>query len=264
MQEIEIFQVDVFTDRIFAGNPAAVCVLERWIDRSLLQNIAAENNQSETAFIVAAAKGFEIRWFAPRAEVELCGHATLAAAFVVTEYLQPGLTTVKFYSAMHELNVRKIQARWEMDFPRLTYVAIALPEEAIEGLGVRASEAYEGNGTLVLLVENSKILAEAQPNLTFMKDRKIFLSLTCAADPGENIDFVSRFFAPSVGVDEDSATGSVHCLLGPLWSTKLAKNHLHARQLSKRGGSLSLEVTEQRVFISGQAVLYLRGRISLS
>jgi predicted PhzF superfamily epimerase YddE/YHI9 len=264
MQSIDIYRANAFTQDIFAGNPAAVCILEHWLAESVLQRIAKENNLSETAFLVPCAQGFQIRWFAPDKEVQLCGHATLAAGYVVMNFLQPHHGLIRFQSPDRELVVRKKAEDWELEFPRFAWDL--RPPESLESplKALRPLEVLWGNETLILRLAGEKAVEDAKPDLAYLRDSKTFLAITAQADPGANYDFVTRFFAPSVGVDEDPVTGSVHCLLGPYWSDRLKKRELKARQLSARGGTLTLSIATEKVFIAGQACLYMAGKIMLS
>ncbi len=263
MQSIDIYQIDAFTHELFKGNPAAVCVLDEWFSDDVMQNIAQENNLSETAFIVKVGDNYQIRWMAPKGEVDLCGHATLAAACAITEFIDPERKEVLFLNGSRELIVQKMRNEWKLKFPRFDLEPYDLKNLDAPLLALSPQEAYWGNETLVLVLSSQDKLIRAAPDLQYLKEAGTFLSLTAVADQGKEYDFVSRFFAPSVGIDEDPVTGSVHCLLAPLWKQKLGKNKLKARQLSKRGGHLTLRVEDDHVYISGGATPYMSGKLIL-
>lgn len=257
---IPIYQIDAFSSRIFSGNPAAVCPLEEWLEDSLLQQIAQENNLSETAFFVPEGGGYHIRWFTPVAEVDLCGHATLAAAFVILNYFDTSSGQVSFNSKSGRLAVVKEHELLSMDFPSQPPVRCEAPKELLDGIGkepleVLCSEDY----VAVFLGENDII--ELNPDMGILK--KLDLRGVIVTAQGNNVDFVSRFFAPKFGVNEDPVTGSAHCALTPYWSNKLNKKHLHAYQVSQRGGELFCKDGGNRVIISGRAVQFMKGSITI-
>lgn len=256
--EAPLFQVDAFTDRLFAGNPAAVCVLPRWPEAGVLQSIASENNLSETAFLVGAGSEYELRWFTPVAEVDLCGHATLASAFVLFERF--GLEgQVTFDTRKGRLVVgRDEEGFLRMDFPALPARPCEAPAEMLEALGGSPDEVWLADDYLVRYADEGAV-RELGPDfsaLTGFAARGVIVTA-----PGEHVDFVSRFFAPDLGIPEDPVTGSAHCTLTPYWAERLGQSRLHARQISRRGGELWCELKEDRVEISGNAVLYLSGSI---
>jgi PhzF family phenazine biosynthesis protein len=260
--DIRIFQVDAFTERLFAGNPAAVCPLERWPDDDLLRSIAAENNLSETAFFVPEATGdaFHLRWFTPVAEVDLCGHATLATAHVLLRYMEPSLDVARFRTRSGELEVRRQGERLVMDFPALRPEPCEPPAGLAAALGTSPDEVLAASDYVVVL-PSAKAVRDLNPDMRAVAalDRR-GLAVTAPGDqPG--VDFVSRFFAPALGVPEDPVTGSAHCELAPLWAARTGKKRLRARQLSPRGGEVLCEVEGDRVRLSGRAVLYLEGTI---
>lgn len=257
---IPLYQIDAFADRVFAGNPAAVCPLERWPDDALLQSIAAENNLPETGFFIPTEETPRLRWFTPLAEVDLCGHATLAAAFVLFERLHPGREAVTFQSRSGPLTVTRSGDLLSLDFPALP-LSDPLPISEFAA-ALQASPVEVRGGMDLLAIFNSEAEVRAlQPDLERLK------GLDCrgviATAPGDEVDFVSRFFAPAVGIPEDPVTGSAHCALTPYWAERLGKTRLRARQLSPRGGELLCELQDERVRISGRAVLYLEGIIQL-
>lgn len=260
--QIPIYQVDAFTSQPFAGNPAAVCVLESWLDDAVMQNIAAENNLSETAFIVCSEKGYDLRWFTPNMEVDLCGHATLASAYVVFEYLQPTWERVNFYTTSGQLAVDKTdKGLLSMDFPTTEGVHIDVLPIVEQALGVTPQDVRLSRDLLVVLESEQQVM-ELQPDFEKIKQIPDALGVIVTA-AGQQTDFVSRFFAPLAGVPEDPVTGSAHCTLIPYWAKRLGKNSLHARQGLLRGGELFCEYQGKRVLISGFAALYLAGQISI-
>lgn len=256
---LTIYQVDAFAKEIFKGNPAAVCPLEDWIDAELMQKIALENNLSETAFFVKNADVYEIRWFTPTFEIDLCGHATLASAFVIFEILKAEEKLVKFRSQKSgELTVEKNGDRLTLDFPSRPVSPAVAPEGLIEAIGREPKEIYKARDYF-LVYENEQEIAQIKPDFTALL--KIDAHGFIVTAKGENSDFVSRFFAPEVGVFEDPVTGSAHCNLIPFWAERLGKDELFAKQISARGGELFCKLEGDRVKIGGNAVLYLKGEI---
>ncbi len=253
-----IYQVDAFTDQMFRGNPAAVCPLKSWPEDALLQQIAAENNLSETAFFVRREDHFHIRWFTPTVEVELCGHATLAAAWVLFHRLDYGDSPVNFHSSSGDLQVRRAGDWLTLDFPSTPAVPCSPPEGLLESFHLTPIEVLH-SANYLLVFENEDEIRTLTPDLARLKTLRGGAFIVTA--PGHNCDFVSRLFAPNYGIDEDPVTGSSHCTLAPYWAEKLGKQKFTARQLSKRGGELRCELCGDRVLISGQAALYLEGRI---
>lgn len=260
MRKIPLYQIDAFSSRVFAGNPAAVCPLEAWLDDSLLQAIAQENNLSETAFFIPDEKGYHIRWFTPLAEVDLCGHATLATAFVIFNSFEPSGTQVSFESRSGTLTVARENGLLAMDFPSQPPEPCEAPEELLEGLGKHSSEVLRSEDYFVVYASEEDILG-LKPD--FQKLKKVGLRGVTVTSKGSEADFVSRFFAPKLGVDEDPVTGSSHCALTPYWAGKLEKERLHAFQLSRRGGELFCTHRGDRTVIAGQAVQYMEGTISV-
>ena len=259
---LPIYQVDAFADRVFHGNPAAVCPLETWLPDAALQGIAAENNLSETAFFVREGSNYALRWFTPSVEVDLCGHATLASGYVVMRFLEPQRERVSFHTAKAgTLVVNRRADMLVMDFPAWPAVPVAPPPRLFAALGGTPREVLRARDHLVLYGSAAEIAA-LTPDLAALAKVDCWAVIVTA--PGENgIDFVSRFFAPAQGVPEDPATGSAHCTLVPYWAKRLGKTELEARQLSRRGGALSCALDGDRVSIAGKAVLYLEGRISV-
>jgi PhzF family phenazine biosynthesis protein len=258
---IPIYQVDAFTDRLFAGNPAAVCPLKEWLPDPTLQAIAAENNLSETAFFVGEGEGYLLRWFTPTVEVELCGHATLASGFVVTEILQRGQASVAFHTLKAgTLTVAKDGEWLAMDFPAWPPEPAAADPRVLAALGAAPAEMLSGRGSTLAVFARTEEVAALKPDFAAL--RGLAGGDIIATAPGrDGIDFVSRYFAPNHGIDEDPVTGSAHCVLTPYWASRLGKTRLSARQISARGGDLVCELKGARVTLSGQAKLYLEGTI---
>lgn len=259
---IKLYQIDAFATRVFEGNPAAVCPLEKWLDDSLLQAIAGENNLSETAYFVPQGQAYELRWFSPEAEVDLCGHATLAAAFVIFTMLGHPGPAVTFKTKSGTLSVSRQDDLLVMDFPALPPGACP-PQAALsvtEGLGRQPLEVLSSLDYIAVYGEEGDVRA-VSPD--FLKLRELGLRGVAVTARGKDVDFVSRFFAPKYGIDEDPVTGSAHSELAPYWSALLGKMSLTARQLSRRGGELLCEVRGDRVMLSGRAVKYLEGEITI-
>jgi PhzF family phenazine biosynthesis protein len=259
---IPIYQVDAFTSELFSGNPAAVCILDGWLDDKSLTAISAENNLSETAFLVKSEQGFEIRWFTPLTEVARCGHATLASSFIIFNKLQWPQGVIHFQTRESGiLSVKRNGELLEMDFPAIPTFKQTIPDGLVDDLNHSLLEVLGTDKDLLAVVEDEKAVRELEPNLlSLMKIEKQGIIVTAS---GVQCDFVSRYFAPRLGVSEDPVTGSSHCILAPYWAKRLGKKQLHARQVSKRGGELFCEDSGERVTIAGKAVLYLEGRITL-
>lgn len=258
--KIDLYQVDAFADQVFAGNPAAVCPLQEWPDSALLQAIAMENNLSETAFLAPEEDGFRLRWFTPTTEVELCGHATLATAFVLFERLGYDGPEIDFHTRSGRLTVGRQGDSLRMDFPALPPRDCDAPDALLRGLGRQPVEVLVAEDYMAVFAEEDDIRA-LEPD--FRTLRVLEKRGVVATAPGREVDFVSRFFAPGHGIDEDPVTGSAHCELAPYWSEKLGKKRLTARQLSSRGGSLICEAQGERVLLFGRAVLYMKGEVEL-
>lgn len=258
--KIPIYQVDAFTSELFSGNPAAVCILDEWPDDARLQAIAAENNLSETAFLLKWGEDIKIRWFTPVTEVSLCGHATLASAFVIFNCLKWTEKVARFQSLRSGvLPVTRNDDLLEMDFPARPPSRQSVPRRLADALNHSPVEVLGTAEDLLVLLEDERAVRELKPDFRLLmevKQRGIIVSA-----PGEQCDFVSRFFAPHVGIPEDPVTGSAHCVLIPYWAKRLGKKRLHARQVSERGGELFCEDRGDRVTIAGSAVLYLEGVI---
>jgi PhzF family phenazine biosynthesis protein len=259
--KVPIYQVDAFTDKVFKGNPAAVCPLESWIEEQLLQNIAAENNLSETAFFVMSDNHFEIRWFTPKVEVNLCGHATLASAHVIFRHLSYNQDEITFESKSGLLKVYKRGDSLVLDFPAAKVTSAIIRNELSKALGKIPVAVYKSGQKLLALYEDEKSIDSIQPDFEKLKSVD-FMGVIVTA-PGNKVDFVSRFFAPKVGINEDPVTGSAHTLLIPFWAKRLGKEKLKAKQISKRVGELDCELKGDRVWIGGQAVTYMIGEIEI-
>ena len=260
MDRFPLYQIDAFSNRPFAGNPAAVMPLERWLPDEVMQAIAAENNLSETAFFVPEGDGYRIRWFMPVGEIDLCGHATLASAFVVLTELQPGLDRVAFASASGPLIVTREGDRFCLDFPRRDPNPLSCPSGLAEALGADVKEAWLTRDLFALL-EDEAAVRNLEPNMDALL--RLEPSSFVVTAPGTDCDFVSRCFCPREGIPEDPVTGSTHCVLVPYWAGRLGKTALRARQISKRGGELFCELRGDRVKIAGQAVKVLEGTMFL-
>lgn len=259
--KISIYQIDAFTSELFGGNPAAVCPLDEWLADDIMQKIATENNLSETAFFVQKDDGFELRWFTPEMEVDLCGHATLASAHVLFHYLNYDKETIKFFSKSGELSVKKDNDLLALDFPSRDCHSIEPPEVLSASLNIQPVEVYDSGQNLMAVYDSEEDILALRPN--FLKLKEMEGKGLIATAKGNSCDFVSRFFAPSAGIDEDPVTGSAHCTLTPYWSKTLDKKSLHAKQISKRGGELFCEDALERTIIKGKAVTYLIGQIEI-
>jgi PhzF family phenazine biosynthesis protein len=260
---LPIFQVDAFADRLFRGNPAAVVPVPAWPEDEILQAVAAENNLSETAFIRGEGEDWQIRWFTPGTEVDLCGHATLASAWVICNELAEGVDHVRFQSASGELEVtRDADGRLELDFPALPPGPGLPAENEVLGiaLGAEPEVVMQAKDCLAVFRQESQV-RELRPDVAALA--RLDCRGVIVTAPGDDCDFVSRFFAPKVGVPEDPVTGSAHCTLAPDWARRLEVSTLHARQISARGGDLFLRYLGERVRIAGHAVPYLRGVIEV-
>lgn len=260
--KLRIYQVDAFATKVFSGNPAAVCPLDQWIDEKLMQDIAMENNLAETAFIVVASSSVEIRWFTPSVEVDLCGHATLAAAYVLFTFEGYKGDVINFQSHRSgRLSVRREGDQLTMNFPTDVFSPVATTDALTAGVSIKPLEIYRGKTDLMF------VYADQSDVTTLAVDYGQLAKLPCrgviVTAPGNRVDFVSRFFAPQSGINEDPVTGSAHTTLTPYWSRRLDKNELTAMQLSPRQGKLLCKYLGDRVEISGSARSYLRGEIEV-
>lgn len=260
MDTLKIYQVDAFTDRLFSGNPAAVCLLHDWINDELMQSIAAENNLAETAFIVPKGTAIEIRWFTPSTEVDLCGHATLASAHVLFNCLGYKESVLTFFSPRSgALKVSRQEDYLYLDFPTDSLAACDNRIEITHCIGFEPKEVYKGKTDYIAVVETEEDVLNCCPDLSEVcKLKARGLAITAR---GNDVDFVSRFFAPQSGIVEDPVTGSAHTSLIPIWAKKLGKKQMTAKQLSERGGYLVCEDKGERCSIGGKAVLYMTGEL---
>ncbi len=262
---LKMFRVDAFTDKVFHGNPAAVVPLKRWLDDAAMQDIAMENNLSETAFFVPERTGFGLRWFTPAAEVPLCGHATLAAAHVILRLIHPSRKSVRFHTLSGDLTVTRKGELLTMDFPRFEPLRCEEPAKLAEGLGIRPAEVWKTREDrhYYAVFESAREVRSMAPNMGILEQLHPY-QVAVTAPGGDAEDFVSRFFAPGIGIPEDPVTGSMHCALIPYWAKRLGKTTLHSRQVSKREGELFCEdvPAEGRVRISGRAAPSLTGYLN--
>lgn len=247
------YVVDAFTDKVFGGNPAAVCVMENWLSDEILMNITKENNLSETAFAVQEQDYYRLRWFTPGGEIDLCGHATLATAYVITHFINSDCTSVSFETMSGTLTVQKKGDLYEMDFPAYELTPVTVTDEMIDAIGAKPMEAYMGRD-LLCIMDNEETVRQLQPNMDkLLSIDGLLLQVTAK---GKEYDCVSRSFAPKLNVIEDPVCGSGHCHIIPFWVNKLGKNSLVAYQASQRGGTLYCDYQRDRVKLSGKAVLY--------
>ncbi len=262
--ELRLYQIDAFATELFRGNPAAVCPLEKWLPDGTLQAIAQENNLAETAFFVPQNGEFHLRWFTPRLEVDLCGHATLASSFVIFTELDRGRQSVEFASRSGPLIVRRNGDLLTMDFPAWGLSRLNEPPAAlVEGLGKEPKEIFSvtpGRNYFAVYNSEAEVLS-LRPNFARLEELHPHGVIVTA--PGDNSDCASRYFAPSYGIPEDPVTGSIHSALTPYWGKRLNKTKIHARQVSPRGGELFCEDKGGRVYISGHAIKYLEGTIQV-
>ena len=258
---MKYYIVDAFTETLFKGNQAGVCLLDEWPDVNVMQNIAFENNLAETAFIVKRDTHYDLRWFTPEQEIDLCGHATLASAFILFNHTGFKDEVIEFQTMSGKLIVRKIDDLYELDFPSRMPEKTEITPQMIKSIGLPVLEAHISRD-LLLLVENEQQVQNLIPDYDVMKELKNCLGIIVTAK-GTSADFVSRFFMPGTSIPEDPVTGSAHCTLIPFWSERLQKNKMAAKQLSKRGGTLYCEHCNDRVKIAGKAVLYLEGNLKV-
>ncbi len=257
-----MYQIDAFADRTFTGNQACVCPMEQWLDDATLQAIAAENNVAETAFFIPKGNGYHLRWCTPTIEVDLCGHATLAAAYVVFHHLRPELSRVEFQTRSGLVTVDREGDRLVLDFPSRPGVPEPVTPQIIAALGREPREVLRSRD-LMCVFDSAEDVRRLQPDMPRVAELQCLGVIATAPGDEPEVDFVSRFFAPQSGIPEDPATGSAHCTLTPYWSQRLGRNDLHARQLSSRGAELWLTQCGDRVRIAGRAVQYLQGTINV-
>jgi len=257
---IPIYQADAFTDQLFGGNPAAICPLTEWLPAETMQKIATENNLAETAYFVKQGDGYGLRWFTPEFEIDLCGHATLASAHILFTELGYAEPTINFYTQKAgTLTVTKNGDKYTLDFPSRPPQPVKAPADLIESLGGKVPLEILKSRDYFLVYETEQDIRDMKPDFNLMgKVETVGVIVTAK---GDTVDFVSRFFAPSAGINEDPVTGSAHCNLIPYWAAKLGKNELHAYQISSRKGELWCENKGERVLMSGKAVTYLKGEI---
>lgn len=261
ISELKIYQVDSFTDQTFKGNPAGVCPLSEWLPHETMQSIAAELNLSETAFYVPGQKTYGLKWFTPLSEVDLCGHATLAAAHIVFSHENYKGKQLRFDSNSGVLNVSHSNLGYHMDFPADAPAPIHI-SKVKDAVDQEILEAFKGKFDYLLVLKDEDAIRNAIPNLSKIKELKSTGLIITA--PGSQKDFVSRAFYPNVGIDEDPVTGSAHTLLTPYWAVRLNKNKLEAAQLSSRGGQLSCSLSSNRIILTGQAITVMEGKIFLN
>lgn len=256
---LKVYQIDAFTNQVFKGNPAAVVPLDSWLPTETMQQIAAENNLAETAFFVQENKKFHIKWFTPTVEIELCGHATLASAFVIYNYLDYGKDDIHFTCMVGDLFVTKKEDWITLNFPSIeTEIVKNIPSLLSQAIGTHPIAFYDSKTKYVALLEDEESVQNCQPDFSLINQLEKSLIITAK---GNKVDFVSRFFAPQLGINEDPVTGSAHSVLIPFWSKKLNRIEMDAMQLSQRTGFLKCKYLEDRVEMSGQAVCYLVGEI---
>ena len=258
---LSLYQVDAFASSLFKGNPAAVIPLQQWLTDQQMQQIAAENNLSETAFFIPEAEDFHIRWFTPKAEVNLCGHATLATAHVLFNELYYEKDRLSFNSKSGTLIVRKVDDKLQLDFPADSMVETTADPVFKAALGYQPREVYKGRTDYLLLFDSEEMIRAIKPDFKLLSESEARGVIVTA--PGTSADIVSRFFCPNVGVNEDPVTGSAHTSLIPFWAERLHKKQMRALQLSERGGELWCTLSGDRVLIAGKAVTYLRGQIEI-
>ncbi len=256
-----IYQVDAFNNEIFKGNPAAVCPLDKWISEDLMQSIAEENNLSETVFFVKNKQSFNLRWFTPACEIDLCGHATLAAAHIIFTELNYKEKIIVFNSKSGKLTVQKNNDWYTLNFPSEEIEEIITPSILKQALNVPIIKTYKGKWKLLVELQNETTISNLTPNFSLLSE--LDSNGIIVTSKGDTVDFVSRFFAPKLNINEDPVTGSAHTLLIPFWAKKLNKNNLNAIQLSKRVGVLKCEYLNERVEMSGQAITYLKGKLTI-
>jgi len=262
--ELTIYQVDAFTERLFSGNPAAICLLQEWLPDALLLAIAQENNLSETAYLVQESDGYRLRWFTPTTEVTLCGHATLAAAHVLYNHLGYEADKVIFHTLSGALTVKRTPDGYMMNFPTDTLRQVSAPLALIVALGITPSKVFLGREDYLAVMENRQQVADLHPDfaaLRRLQGRGVIATAPC---DDNSSDFVSRCFYPNAGIDEDPVTGSAHTTMAPYWAERLGKTELFARQISRRGGTLKCRLLDDRVELIGHAITYMTGIAHIS
>ena len=261
--KLMIYQIDAFAEKVFRGNPAAVIPLEDWIDEKLMQDIAMENNLSETAFFVKTDNGFHLRWFTPEYEIDLCGHATLATAYVIKNFIEPHLAEIHFTT--EKAGVLKVSASdgiYTLDFPSRMPEPCEWPDQLLKSLGISTAVEVLKSRDYFVVLPNEDAVMNAEPDFSLMKELDTIGVIITAK--GQSADVISRCFYPGLGIQEDPVTGSAHCNIVPYWSEKLKKTKLLCRQRSARGGVLQCELKGDRVLMSGKCVLYMQGEIDVT
>ena len=259
--ELNYFQVNAFTSDFNGGNPAGVCPLQEWLPGELMQAIAKENDLSETAFFVEKGDAFDLRWFTPSVEVDLCGHATLASAHVLFSEMNYAGQRITFNTKSGPLIVSNENTGYVMEMPIIGKTEAIAPDNLIKGLGRKPTESYKADDYL-LVYEDEEFIRNLQPDFTLVQDIDLRGTIITAPSDEDGVDFVSRFFgSAAVGIEEDPATGSAHCMLAPYWAERMAKSELVARQVSPRGATLGCQLTNKKIQISGSAVTYIKGNI---
>lgn len=254
------YVVDAFTDHVFAGNPAAVCVMDKWLSEDVMMKITCENNLSETAFTVKEGDRYHLRWFTPGGEIDLCGHATLGTAYVIMNFIEPELTKVSFDTMSGELIVERKGDLYEMDFPSYELKPVDVTEDIVDALGVTPKEAYMSRDCLCIL-EDEEQVRNLKPDMDkLLKTEGLLMHVTAS---GEDYDCVSRSFAPKLNVTEDPVCGSGHCHIVPYWADRLGRNEIKAYQASKRGGELYCTVEGEHILMAGKAALYSEAEINI-
>ena len=256
------FIVDAFTEKIFSGNPAAVCVVKNFPSDEIMLNIAKENNLSETAFAVKEKNFYRLRWFTPASEIDFCGHATLATAFVILTQIEKNSDSVTFETLSGKFFVTKKNNLFEMNFPAYTYKKIPVTDEMVDAIGEKILNAYLSRDLLLVLEDGEKVKT-LQPNFEKLKKLEGVVQAVTAKSSDKNFDCVSRVFAPKLKIAEDPVTGSTHCMIAPYWAEKLQKNILKCYQASERGGTLHCEIAGDGVKISGNAVLFAKSELNI-
>ncbi len=262
--KIDLYQIDAFTNHLFSGNPAAVCPLPQFLPTDVMQSIAAENNLSETAFFIRKNENFEIRWFTPENEVKLCGHATLASAHVIFNFLEKEINQITFDSKSGPLYVKKISdGNIQLNFPVISPEPIEAMKNLNEALGITPKALYKSKQDFLAIFENQGEIESICPDFNKLLELDLRGVIISSLSNVPGFDFVSRAFFPKYGVPEDPVTGSAHCLLTPYWAKVLGKMQLKAKQLSKRSGELLCELDNDRVLLTGKAVPYMKGEIEI-
>ena len=259
--KLKLYQVDAFTDRLFGGNPAAVCPLEEWLPKELMQKIASENNLAETAFFVPLNDGFDLKWFTPTVEINLCGHATLASGYILYNFLGYQKPEINFQSNSGPLSLTKSGDWLTLNFPADRLSPVETPQILIDGLETTPKETFRGIENYLTVLSSQEEVEKLRPDFRLLAQLKAFGVIVTAK--GKDVDFISRYFAPGSGIDEDPATGSAHTSLAVYWADILKKAEFEASQLSKRGAYLKCKLIGDRVAISGKAVMYLEGEINV-